>query len=210
MKKTYLLILLTITTVNFAVTQNQDKDSILRNWEEYASADSEQIIKEGLNFQSYLYKGTNLKREPVTNFDDYPQKIIFYWTTECRYCKKELDDLERIIIEQPSLKDSILIVMRVVKQNKEWSLKKGTNDYTVFKGNREFLKLPVPLLFLSEEILEKSTLRSAPNTLFLNDDQEIEFIKSAYFVSKKKSEIEEINYEFLKWKINKHLDPEDS
>lgn len=210
MKKTYLLILLTIVAFNFAVSQNQNEEDILKEWEELSDSQAEQILKEGLNFQSYLYTGTNINREPIANFKDYPQKIIFYWSSDCRYCKKELEDLEKIVSEQPYLKDSILVILRVDKQNKEWSIQKDNDFYTLYKEKKDFMRLPVPLLFLSEKILDNSSLKGAPHTLFLNGKQEIEFIKSGYFINKRKSKLDEINYEFLKWKINKHLNLEDS
>jgi hypothetical protein len=118
--------------------------------------------------------------------------------------------LEKIISEQPYLKDSILVILRVDKQNKEWSLQKENDFYTLYRNKKDFMRLPVPLLFLSEKILDESSLKTAPHALFLNDNQEIEFIKSGYFPTTRKSRIDEINYEFLKWKINKHLDLKDS
>lgn len=210
MKNIYLLILLTIATIDFAVSQNQNKETILKEWERFSNSEADQILKEGLNLKPYLYKGTNLNRQSINNFEDYPQKIIFYWTSECRYCKKELDDLEKIISEQPYLKDSILVVMRVDKQNKEWSIQKDNDFYTLYKEKKDFMTLSIPILFVSEKILDESSLKSAPNTLFLDDNQKIVSMKSGYIVTTRKSKFDEMNYEFLKWKINKHLDSRDS
>jgi hypothetical protein len=206
MKRTYLIVLLTVAALNHVVSQDKSKEEILSEWDEYSQSETDEILKEGLNFRTYLYEGTNLDRTPGDNFDKYPQKIIFYCSSDCRYCKKELDDLEKIISEQPYLKDSILVILRVDKQNKEWSLQKEKDFYTLYRNKKDFMRLPVPLLFLSEKILDETSLIGAPYVLFLNDKQEIEYIKPGYFASKRSSQIEEINYEFLKWKINKHLD----
>jgi thiol-disulfide isomerase/thioredoxin len=205
MKRTYLIVLLTLATFNYVVSQDKSKEESLSEWDEHLNSESEGILKEDLNFKTYLYEGTNLDRKPVDNFEEYPQKIIFYWSSDCRYCKKELDDLEKIISEQPYLKDSILVILRVDKQNKEWSLQKENDFYTLYRNKKDFMRLPVPLLFLSEKILDESSLTGAPHTLFLNSNQEIEFIKSGYLATSRKSELEEVNYEFLKWKINRHL-----
>ncbi|SMG28420.1 hypothetical protein SAMN05661096_01701 [Marivirga sericea] len=208
MKRTYLLVLLAATTLNQVVSQSKSKEEILTEWDEYYTSEKKEILPDGLNFQPYLYKGTNLDRKPVQNFGEYPQKILFYWSADCRYCKKELDDLERIISEQPYLKDSILVIMRVDKQNREWSLQNKNDYYILSRNKKDFMRLPVPLLFLSEKILKESKLMGAPHTLFLNSHQEVEAIKSGYMVDSRKSEMEEANYEFLKWKINQHLNPE--
>ncbi|ADR23197.1 hypothetical protein MATR_29540 [Marivirga tractuosa] len=209
MKRTYLLVLLAFTTLNHAISQDKSKEEILLEFDELSKSETGEILEEGLNFKTYLYTGTNLDRKPVQNFEEYSQKILFYWSSDCRYCKKELDELERIISEQPYLKDSILVIMRVDKQNREWSLQKEDDFYTLYRNKKDFMRLPVPLLFLSERILEESSLIGAPYTLFLNDMQEIEYVKPGYFGTKRSSKIEEINYEFLKWKINKHLAPKD-
>ena len=210
MKSIYLLLILHLATFNDVVSQDLDKEEILLEWDQHCISESKEIIKEGLDYSNYLYEGTNLDRKPIDNFEEYSQKILFYWSSACRYCKKELGDLERIIKEQPYLKDSILVILRVDKQNKEWSFSKNKDFYTLYKEQREFMRLPVPIVFLSEKILDESSLKTAPHALFLNDNQEIEFIKSGYFPTTRKSRIDEINYEFLKWKINKHLDLKDS
>ena len=181
-----LLVFLFLSTVSFS----QEKVDSLAKADTYESINEQSLLKYqkmGMTLEGYL---------------EISQPIVFYWSTSCNYCKKENKDVEKLVIEKPILRDSMIIAMKIDQNKKEWVVKKESEKYLLYKGDKVFMTSVIPIVFISEKFKEDFSIIANPYVLFLDSQQRLQGIKRGYWVSK--SGNEDANLECIRGLIGKY------
>ena len=188
----------------FAYAQ-ESYESKINDFLAHSYSETKEFLKSPYNPLDYLYQGTNIKREPVDKESIGSISAVYYWSTSCHYCKKELKELELILADHPDWINNIIIAMRIDFKRKEGSVKKVGSRYFLMKDDKEFLSTNIPIYLISEKFAEDTGAPGNPHAFFYNSIGEIDLYKGAYYSSKEKMDTP-INQLFNKEILSKYID----
>ena len=199
------LILLFCFLPIISYSQQVEPTKDVQEFYDFCLKETEKVVPFEYQPEDYFYTVTDSGERKYIQNDLSGIKVLFYWSTSCHYCKKELKELKLILKDNPEWKEQMMIAVRADFKWEHASIVKEGEEYVLYKKSKEYIRTTIPVVLISEEFGEKNNFIGNPHTFFYNKPGQIALYKGAYLATKEKLDTP-MNQQFLDYMFNRMLD----